>query len=290
MPRGGHLGLWKPLPKDIFRSRWKRFYKRSFRGRTGWNLMDRKPPHIQANMLEDVPSPWKFHIYQKEAIQEGSEKGGSRNAEMSSQHYGKNVLRYLMPAMRCKEGTASDVILRCLDSGRRGTASLSGFGRMEAAWGHNHQTEGRKDEQHPPATFIVPQHILEEMRPCFGNQTAAHMVLANRTSFFKVRRLMELLEEEEIVWKDGQSGQRRGAKTTQDNRGNFPYIDERAGLLDELNLADILRLRHKTNSRRHPKWKEIQFWFKKWHRSYLRRRAINIAEAKARMGVLKQVT
>ena len=23
-------------------------------------------------------------------------------------------------------------------------------------------------------------------------------------------------------------------------------------------------MNHKTNSRRHPKWKEIQFWFKKW--------------------------
>ncbi|OLP83337.1 hypothetical protein AK812_SmicGene35908 [Symbiodinium microadriaticum] len=64
---------------------------------------------------------------------------------------------------------------------------------------------------------------------------------------------------------------------------------EKAGLLDELELAEILRLRHKTNSRRLPKWKEIQFWFKKWHRVYLRRRAVKIAEAKARMGVLKQV-
>ncbi|CAE7436053.1 unnamed protein product, partial [Symbiodinium necroappetens] len=65
---------------------------------------------------------------------------------------------------------------------------------------------------------------------------------------------------------------------------------EKAGLLDELELAEILRLRHKTNSRRLPKWKEIQFWFKKWHRVYLRRRAVKIAEAKARMGVLKQAS
>jgi len=117
-------------------------------------------------------------------------------------------------------------------------------------------------------------------------------VIAKQTRFFKVRRLMNLLEEQEIVWSSGRRLQTRRAarsRSADDPRGNFPYIDEKAGLLDELDLAEILRVNYKTNSRRLPKWKEIQFWFKKWHRVYLRRRAVKIEEAKARVGVVKQV-
>ncbi|CAE7508543.1 unnamed protein product [Symbiodinium natans] len=270
-------GIWKPLPKDIFKSRWKRFYKRSWRTRTGGNSIDRRPPHIQAHYVEDVPSPWKFHVYPKET---GETQTPIHNAAFTK--YRLAIQRYLAPARDCAEGTASDVILRCLDAGRRGSASLSGLGKLEAAWG----------PEFTETSVAAPPHIYAEvLKHCVPQRP--EQVLARQTQFFKVRRLMHLVEEQDIVWDKGQRVATRVATrsgmTKEDKRGNFPYIDEKAGLLDELELASILRVNHKTNSRRHPKWKEIQFWFKKWHRVYLRKRAVKIAEAKARMGVLKQV-
>eukprot|EP00913_Durusdinium_trenchii_P022422 g21061.t1 len=48
------------------------------------------------------------------------------------------------------------------------------------------------------------------------------------------------------------------------------------------------RIRHKTNSRRHPKWQEIQYWIKRWHRFYLRRRAVKRAEERGTEAQLKK--
>ncbi|CAE7743827.1 unnamed protein product [Symbiodinium sp. CCMP2592] len=273
MPRGTHRGLWKPLPKDIFKSRWKTFYKRCFRPRSVGNTVDRRPPHIQATFTEDVPSPWKFHLYPNQA-------GNDLIAPIDNsafKAYGNVVGTYLKPAYDASEGTASDVVLRCLDAGRRGSGSLSGLGRPEAV-------SGTRDIE------LAPQHIRAQLTKLCGK--TPEEVIAKQTRFFKVRRLMNLLEEQEIVWTSGRRLQTRLAarsRSADDPRGNFPYIDEKAGLLDELDLAEILRVNYKTNSRRLPKWKEIQFWFKKWHRVYLRRRAVRIEEAKARMGVVKQV-
>lgn len=56
----------------------------------------------------------------------------------------------------------------------------------------------------------------------------------------------------------------------------FPFIDESASLVDDLHLRDILKLGHRTNSRRLPRWKEIQYEHKKGHRSFLRRRQVKL--------------
>jgi len=118
-----------------------------------------------------------------------------------------------------------------------------------------------------------------------------------------VARFYELCEEKEILWHDvavntrgrplgGQQGP-RGAEQQGDaargpDRGHFPYIDEQAALVDELRLDEVLRLRHRRNERRHPKWIEKAYQTRQRHKKYLHRRAINLDEIKERMGVLKQ--
>lgn len=105
------------------------------------------------------------------------------------------------------------------------------------------------------------------------------------------------------------------------HRGKCQLITE----VTSWSRSSDLRIRHKTNSRRHPKWKEIQYWFKRWyhtqlifvfgkvkwmtwdfffrektlpsswvscwprHRIYLRKRAIKLAELKEAQGVAKKV-
>merc|ERR1712129_206794 len=90
---------------------------------------------------------------------------------------------------------------------------------------------------------------------------------------------------------DGGGGSRGGGgdglSEQSADRGRFPYVDEKASLIDELNLREILKLRHRTKSRHHPKRKEVRYCFKKWQQQYLRRRHMRKEELKERMGVLK---
>jgi len=280
------MGLWKPTPKDIFKSRWKRFYKRCYRPRKLGNNVDAPGPHAQALGFPDgIPSPWKLN-YSIANFTQGNVPQDMRRA--AAKTYGANISDYLRPIESAREGTAQDVILRCLDAGRRGAAaSSSGYGRIEARWGREPQKEGREafdTEEH------VPNHILTLQRHQRTKQEQDEVERTSCSTQFQFRRLYELCEEKEIVWDGGLNDPRRmdGQDGGAGGRGHFPYIDEKAGLLDELMLKDILRLSHRTNSRRHPKWQEIQFWYKKWHRQYLRRREILKDEVKSRMGVLKQ--
>jgi len=108
---------------------------------------------------------------------------------------------------------------------------------------------------------------------------------------FAVRRLYELCEEKELVWDRGQQDPHKDRRAEEEQaHGRFPRVDEQASLVDDLQLKDILKLRHKTNRRRHPKWIEITYQYKKWHQQYLRRKAMLEDEVKARMGVIKQGT
>lgn len=281
------MGIWRPLPKDIFKSRWKRFFKRCYRPRTGGNALDRAPPHIQADYMDGVPSPWKLHI--RDEDKEGNLFRDERRG--AGRDYSSNLQGYLRPARFCTEGTASDVILRSLDPGRQNYMSLTGFGKLEAAWNHIDGTPN-EDRGAPRITDwedAVPDHILTELKQFQKNEVRE--VIKTRPNFFVVRQLRQLCEEKEIVFKDGIAGlrdprQRAGAEGI--DRGNFPYVDEQASLLDELTLDEILRIRHKTNSRRHPKWKEVQYWFKRWHGIYLRKRAIKRAELKEAQGIAKK--
>eukprot|EP00435_Cladocopium_sp_Y103_P053650 s699_g17.t1 len=274
MPRGGHMGIWRPLPKDIFKSRWKRFFKRCYRPRTGGNALDRAPPHIQADHMDGVPSPWKLHM--QEDFGEGKSFRDSRIPRGAGSDYRSNLDQYLRPAKFCTEGIASDVILRSLDPGRHNYMSLTGLGKLETAW---QNIDGNKDKGTVAATdweYSVPTHILSVLKPLLGTKEPGE-VITTRPNLFVARKLRQLCEEKEIR-----------ASGEGPDRGNFPYVDEQASLLDELTLNEILRIRHKTNSRRHPKWKEVQYWFKRWHGIYLRKRAIKRAELKEAQGIAKK--
>ncbi|CAK9043171.1 unnamed protein product [Durusdinium trenchii] len=99
---------------------------------------------------------------------------------------------------------------------------------------------------------------------------------------------MQLCAEKEMVYDPSLPRRSSSREEGNETRGHFPYIDERVSMLDEVTLDKILRIRHKTNSRRHPKWQEIQYWIKRWHRFYLRRRAVKRAEERGTEAQLKK--
>lgn len=156
---------------------------------------------------------------------------------------------------------------------------------------------------------LLPRHIYGAIlsKAAKDSELGSFMevlTLHSQSDVFPVRRLYELCEEKEIAFdgklekrpKGGASGDGGGGSKgggadglseQPADRGRFPYVDEKASLIDELNLREILKLRHKTNSRHHPKWKEVRYCFKKWQQQYLRRRHMQKEELKERLGVLK---
>jgi len=279
MPRGGHYGIWVPVPKDIFRSRWTRFYKRCYRRRpTGVNQADYGRPHYQPNILPDgVPSPWKLQ-YSYENFGTGSEPAEYR--QTGRRVYVDSLLGqgYLRPYTQSNSPEARDLVLRALDPVRRG-GGHSGYGVVTGGFAQGNSAEAR---------IAAPAHIMNilegERTSVAGN--AEGLDPANHgTSPFVLKRLYELCEEKEIVWEKGQD-RPEDRKTPLEMR--FPYVDEQASLMDELPLKDILRFRHRTKSRRKPWWREIQFYRKQCHRQFLRRKAMVELEEKARAQMAQQ--
>lgn len=312
MPRGGHNGLWKPTPIDIFKSRWKRFYKHCYRPRSRANQPDRAGPHDQPRVNNDgVPSPWRL-LYSLHNFTKNSLPPDVKPRRIL--HYRDNERQFLKPLLACNNVDAMDVVLRGLDPGRRQGAD-SGYGRLETQPWPKKDGKGAQDAPDFPEHF--PEHIYKFMK-------AGHTVDTERqeaeqkaedtgrdffeclmgkfnadpghhSGTFPVRRLQELVEEWEIVWEEGQNDPRRSSRAGRSeaeegvDRGHFPYIDEKASLIDDLTLKEILRLNYKTKSRRHPKWKEIQYEYQKGHRQYLRRRQMLLDESKARMNVIRNI-
>mmetsp|Transcript_39884 Transcript_39884/g.87052 ORF Transcript_39884/g.87052 Transcript_39884/m.87052 type:complete len:344 (-) Transcript_39884:28-1059(-) len=333
MPRGGHLAkFW--IVKDIFRSRWKRFYKRSYR-RSPLSVLDNRlehaykdnfaAPYSQGMYLHDgVPSPWRLQYSADLPTQPPDAR------RYGAQAYMHNFKRYLFPATSCTNPTGMDVILRSLDAGSHGGA-ISGVGKLQgqpaelgkkpgieeklldrmsketiasAAPRHLHRVifdakedfaksypdrqkeyedrrkqyeEGRLSE--PPERLLGRSQPEDLMRKLEG--------VYNTSSYFALRRLYELCEEYELVWMKREDMEKTMKKPllgeAKKDRGRFPYVDEQASLVEDMRLADILRIRHKIKRRRHPKWIEINYTYKKWHKQYLRRRQMNLDEVKAQM-------
>lgn len=296
------MGLWKPTPKDIFKSRWKRFYKRTYRPRSGFNAVDRPTPHEQGKYHTDgVPSPWKLNFALKNFGQ-GFPPDAMRYSQKA---YEFNLRRLLRPATFCNNPVGQDVVLRCLDPGRRQTGADSGYGRACVGNGERYNRAKARDQEGDSkqvrTSEVLPMHIYnlingEAERDDRGQDFASALKASfQEAEVFPVRRLYELCEEKEIVWLDGQTDPRAMAARTRSitgeetaDRGRFPYVDESASLIDELTLKDVLRLAHRTKSRRHPKWREIQYQYKRNHQAFLRRRHVEKDETQARMGVLRQ--
>lgn len=287
MPSGGHRGAWFPQPKDIFKSRWKSFYKRCYRWRSKQlNAADSERPHNQSNdyMKDALAAPWSWQYssdnFKTDGKVDDRPPDSRRTAWKMYQTFSKD---YLRPLARCgvQESTgiegreAQDVIARSLDAGRQGRCD-SGLGRAEVA----------------PAIQTAPEHLYNVLLSEYNKSQDEHeefwksLAVNKKHDHFYVRRLRQLCEEYEIVWEKGQADD--AAEDNESPRGRFPYIDEQASLVDELSLKSILRLRHKTKRRRSPAWIEAVYQMKRGHKQYLRRREIVKEEVNARQGVVKQ--
>lgn len=292
MPRGGHFGCWKPLPKDFFRSRWKQFYKRSYRKRSAYNEPDYPKIHDPPMFNPDsVPSPWKLHY----------SNANFKHEELpADQRYtARRMYRYSLPmflepyrSSTTPNPAVREALARSLDPGRR-WRSDSGLGRPET--GSTVVSEGQRQLEALP----VHLHNIFKDRASRGEESMKFLQTISGTvpETFAIRRLYQLCEEKEIVWDKGQrpvsSGGRARSPTSASaeddvDRGRFPFVQEEASLVDELGLETILKLRHKTNRRRSPRYIEVVYQMKKGHKQYLRRRHMVMDEVKARMGVLKQ--
>ncbi|CAK0790416.1 unnamed protein product, partial [Prorocentrum cordatum] len=293
------------LRKDIFRSRWKRFYKRCYRPRTRGKTVDLPPPHEQGKLNTDgVPAPWKLRV----SVQDAEMPPESRR--LAWQLYRSNFYDYtrgeqwsksnqLQQMQALGDAHALNHVLRCLDPGIRRRCD-SGYGRPET------MAEFSPDS--------VPEHVYNEIAERAKQEGGkAQEFLDNLQGMagmkeggfetFPEARFYELCEENETLWHEVAVNARgrplgdwqgpRGAEQQGDaargpDRGHFPYIDEQAALVDELRLDEVLRLRHRRSERRHPKWIEKAYQAKPRHEKYLHQRAISLDEIKERMGVLKQ--
>lgn len=302
MPKAGHFGGWYPLPKDHFRSRWKRFYKRSYRPDRGLgiNTVDRPPPYSAPYSMrlgtaepihpDSVPSPWRVQCSGVSGTSGASAEPNFHDQRRAGYRmYRSNVKAFTAPAIFARSSTALDVVLRCIDPGRQRGRSDSGLGRPELfgmrVGGRNSRSAGDSKIDAPQN---VPHHIYTLMEAASHDHGQEFLeALSENKESFALRRLYELCEEYEIVWHRGQAElNRESADEESKKQGRFPRVDEQASLVDDLALRDILKLRHKTNRRCHPKWVEITYQHKKGHKQYLRRRHMLQDEAKARMSML----
>lgn len=210
--------------------------------------------------------------------------------------YQSNVSRFLLAYQKCLQPDYRDAVVRSLDWGRRGVSD-SGLGRAEAVrFGHTNQEQNQGEAAAVPE--LLPRHIHGAIlsKVAKDGELGSFMEAITQHSHsdvFHIRRLYELCEEKEIAYEgrlekmDGQAQGTRipdGLSEKPADRGRFPYVDEKASLIDELKLRDILKLRHKTNSRHHPKWKEVRYWFKKWQQQYLRRRHMQSPNSNLALG------
>jgi len=94
------------------------------------------------------------------------------------------------------------------------------------------------------------------------------------------RRMYRLCHQYESIWKPFFRKEDRDTDgASEDN--NFPYVEETASLVPDLSLKNILHSRHKTRSRRHPKWLEVKWFQRKWHNAYLHRRRLRLQAEEA---------
>mmetsp|Transcript_7836 Transcript_7836/g.17209 ORF Transcript_7836/g.17209 Transcript_7836/m.17209 type:complete len:331 (-) Transcript_7836:12-1004(-) len=318
MPRGGHTcGYWPQgigSPKDIFRSRWKQFYKRTYRERNGiFNSIDFVPPHPQLSykvikgegegedskkkverfsIIKDfVSQPWRFQVHTKD-LDDGFMRYKEHRGASAYHQYIAAAGDLLSPWYECHDEKHCDAILRCLDPGRKG--GHSGLGLSETL-----EMEDSRGQEHFQPSYI---------RKIFNNVVVKGSDGADGTSkddpqdnkvrkafeleIFRLRHLYALLERREFLSPGiprkprEDAGPRSGTNDSKlskvADRGRFPFVDENASLVEDLTLKTIMRIRHRINSRRNPLRKEVAYQRKKWKAKYLRLKAILDEEAKVK--------
>ncbi|KEP63492.1 UNVERIFIED_CONTAM: hypothetical protein HHA_312390 [Hammondia hammondi] len=211
--------------------------------------------------------------------------------------YAVNEARYLVPAARCTAGPEiTQYILNQLDPGGGGR-NCSGVGRPDV----------RLPLAKPagPSTTHLPRHLVQIARHVMGE--AGEKVRRKTLSFAstlsdqgfspdvfdpfgtplaernRIKRLYNLVCEADSwrVKPDSRGG--RGSVSA-DAVNAFPFVDEKAALVRDLPLAEILYSRHthRLQSRRHPFWIDMGYKKRRVRIPYLYRRRVAKEEAQER--------
>lgn len=93
------------------------------------------------------------------------------------------------------------------------------------------------------------RRILEETDKQFAEQLDGV-----KLETFPLKRLYSITQLYESVWKPSSRRSRNAVAAGDDNRGPFPFVDDRATVLNELTKQHIMQSRHRVNSENHPKW------------------------------------
>lgn len=145
-------------------------------------------------------------------------------------------MTYLLPAMKCVDDRRH-VILECLERSRL----LEGVGKQFSGVGLVHKSRA-----------ALPDHILNIYHQV--DAPATETLLRSGVDQFPVKRLFNVCKEYHDVW-DTSRFKKFGLSASNKNSSNpFPYVDERAAVLQELTKTQILKTRHRVNSDSHPKW------------------------------------
>ena len=158
--------------------------------------------------------------------------------------YNKSEFLYTLPASAVVDSRRS-VVLDSLERSYHENGQFkqfSGYGASSTTPGE-HGMEYRNN------------HISDIFR---DEDSVFAIRLANSKSHsFPIKRLYNLCNVYESVWRDSRTRSRRGDSVTDGasaQRGPLPYVDDKATVLGELTKAEILKTRHRVNSNSNPKW------------------------------------
>ncbi|PFH34210.1 hypothetical protein BESB_073620 [Besnoitia besnoiti] len=212
--------------------------------------------------------------------------------------YAVNEARYLVPAARCTAGPeVTQYILNQLDPGGAGR-TFSGIGRPDVRLA--------LAKPAAPSTTHLPRHLVNVARHVMGEagERARRKNLSYSSSLSeegfspdvfdpfgtpmqersRIKRLYNLVCEADSwrVKAEVRGGGR--ASSSSDSINAFPYVDEKAALVRDLPLAEILYSRHshRLQSRRHPFWVDNGYKKRRVRIPYLYRRRVAKEEAQAR--------
>jgi hypothetical protein len=163
--------------------------------------------------------------------------------------YLRSELLYMLPALRGID-SKRNVMLECLERSVHESGSskqYSGFGSDAIKW---RRSPGH--ELQAPHIFNVYREVDDKMADALNSSTV---------DSFPIKRLYNLCNIYDSVWNPQSSRRSRGRAAgepstvaSSDSRGPFPYVDDRATVLNELTKSHIQQLRHRVNSENHPKW------------------------------------
>ena len=147
----------------------------------------------------------------------------------------RSEMTYLLPAMKCVE-ERRNVILESLERSRL----QEGVPKQFSGVGLVHRSRA-----------AIPEHILSIMREV--DSVASENLVRSGVESFPVKRLWGIVKEYEKVWQK-QGGSRRTNVEEASKHGPFPYVEEKAAVLQELTQSQIFKTRHRVTSDSHPKW------------------------------------